>query len=311
MIVGMDIGGTKTAVLVVDQDLTIRSRAVSKTDVSNPANLMDGIVQTINCALQDAAIGPQQLKAVGAGLPGRVQPQTGEIKMAVNLNLFSFPFGERLSSIFGVPVFVENDVRTAALGAYIVQPDHEKIDQLGYLSIGTGISAGLVLKGHIYRGHSGMAGEIGHVSFESEGAVCGCGAYGCLEAVASGPALARDWQLARQVPGRQEVSAKDVYDAADRGDETAVSVIERASRHLARAIQMLIMLYDVEKLVLGGGVTRAGASFFDPVLCALSDIKKESDLAAEMILQNKISLLPAESDAPTWGAVNLALQGLS
>ncbi len=311
MFVGLDIGGTKTAVLVVDQDLTIRSRAVSKTDVSDPTKLMEGVVQTIHYALREARVGPQQLTAIGAGLPGRVNLNSGEIKMAVNLNLVSFPFGEQLSSAFDVPIFVENDVRTAALGAFIAQPDHEKIYQFGYLSVGTGISAGLVLNGQIYRGSNGMAGEIGHVLFEPEGAVCRCGARGCLEAVASGPAIAREWQVAHRPALERAVSARDVYDAADRGEETAVSIIKRASRYLARSIQMLVMLYDVERLVLGGGVTRAGSSFLDPLNCALFHIRKESDLASEMLLASKISVLPADSDAPTWGAVNLALQGLS
>ena len=310
MFVGLDIGGTKTAVLVVDQALNARSRYVARTDVSEPYKLMEGVVAAINCALEIANVAPDQILAIGAGLPGRVFPETGEVAMAVNLNLDLFPFGKVLSSAFGVPVLLENDVRTAALGSFEWQLKQEVIDHMAYLSIGTGISAGLVLNGRLYRGASGMAGEIGHVVFAPKGPLCPCGASGCLEAVASGPAIARDWQDANQVSFNAPVTAKDVYEAADRGEPTALSVVRRTSQFLARAIQLLIMLYDVEKVVLGGGVTGAGPSFLDPVLSALSHIREESSLAQEMLPENKVAMLSSGSDAPTWGAINLALQAI-
>jgi glucokinase len=308
MFVGLDIGGTKTAVLVVNRDLVIKSRYQSKTDTSSADKLVEGIVESIHCALKLAGSTPDQLIAIGAGFPGHVIPETGEVKNAINLNLVSFPFGKVLSSAFGVPVMMENDVRTAALGSFEGQPSQGKIDQLAYLSIGTGISAGLVLNGRLYRGYSGMAGEIGHVVFEPEGRLCRCGARGCLEAVASGPAIAQQWQEAKHMDPGLMVTAKDVYAAADRGEPMAVSVIQQVSKFLARAVQLLIMLYDVEKLVIGGGVSRAGSSFLEPIFSALSHIRTESNLAQEMLLQEKVTLLPPGSDAPAWGAVKLALQ---
>ncbi len=310
MFVGLDIGGTKTAVLVVNQALDVKSRYIVETDVSNPDKLVEGVVAAVNCALEIAKISPEQILAIGAGLPGRVIPETGEVSTAVNLNLDLFPFGEILSSVYGVPVKLENDVRAAALGSFQWLRKQTAIDHMAYLSIGTGISAGLILNGELHRGVSGMAGEIGHTIFEPRGRQCRCGAHGCLEALASGPAMASQWQEAIRFSGKKKVTAKDLYEAADRGDSSAKAVIQRSSHFLARAIQMLIMLYDIEKVVLGGGVTGARASFLNPILSALSQIRAESSLANEMLPESKVTLLPAGSDAPTWGAVNLALQAL-
>jgi predicted NBD/HSP70 family sugar kinase len=251
MFVGLDIGGTKTAVLVVDQDLTFQARHQAQTQTASPALFVEGITAAIEHALHLAGAGPGQLMAIGAGLPGRVIPETGAVQTAVNLNLDAFPFGPVLSAQFDVPVILENDVRTAALGTYDQLCAQENIKQLAYLSIGTGISAGFILHGCLYRGCAGMAGEIGHVS-----------------------------------------------------------VIQKASQFLARAVQLLIMLYDVEQLVLGGGVARAGAAFLDPINAALAHIRAESHLAQEMLPQSKVMLLPPASDAPTWGAVKLAVQAI-
>ena len=306
MLVGLDIGGTKTAVLVVDQELRERSRFETKTDVSSPSNLIRGIISSVNCALDKAEVFPSEILAIGAGLPGRVNPKTGMVNLAVNLNLDSFPFGRLLSTAFNVPVVLENDVRTASLGSFEWLRSQEKINQMAYLSIGTGISAGLVLNGNLYRGASGMAGEIGHVNFEPGGQLCRCGAHGCFETIASGPSIARQWQEARN-SHQGQVTTKDVYEAGSMGDPTASAVIRRVSQFMARAIQLLVMLYDVEKVVLGGGVTKSGSSFLDPILSALAQIRSHSDLAREMLPENKVALLPQDSNAPTWGAVKLAL----
>lgn len=310
MFVGLDIGGTKTAVLVVNQALNVKSRYVMETDVSNPDSLVEGVVAAVNCALEIAKVSQEQILAIGAGMPGRVIPETGEVATAVNLNLDLFPFGEVLSSVYGVQVVLENDVRAAALGSFQWMRRRAKIKHMAYLSIGTGISAGFVLDGKLHRGASGMAGEIGHVIFEPEGTQCRCGAYGCLEAVASGPAIARQWQELNSPSENGLATAKDVYKAADQGEPAAENVIRRTSQFLARAIQMIIMLYDVEKVVLGGGVTGAGASFLTPVLSALAHIRAESSLANEMLPESKVTMLAPGSDAPTWGAINLALQAL-
>jgi predicted NBD/HSP70 family sugar kinase len=127
-----------------------------------------------------------------------------------------------------------------------------------------------------------------------------------LEAVASGSAIAR---LGRElIPEASEpITAEMVYRAASEGHEKSISIIRQVSHYLARAIQLLIMTYDVEKVVLGGGVTRSGPTFLDPILAELARLRSLSSLAAAMLEDEKVALLPADYNAGTWGAITLAL----
>ena len=186
--VGLDVGGTKIEALVVDQLLAVRGKTNLPTDTSSGAAVVESISGTLNQVLFEAQLAPQQVAAIGIGIPGQIQ--AGFVKHAVNLNLESFPLARTLSARFGTPVVLENDVRAAALGAYLYFHDREPIESMAYLGIGTGISAGVVLQGKLHRGSNGMAGEIGHAVVGPNGPRCNCGAYGCLEAVAAGPAIA-------------------------------------------------------------------------------------------------------------------------
>ena len=154
-----------------------------------------------------------------------------------------------------------------------------------------------------------MAGEIGHVIMEPGGYRCGCGMPGCLEAVAAGPAVARlgQQQMASAHDG-EPITTRAVYAAAKRGDASARRIVSQISVYLARAIQLLIMAYDVDKVVLGGGVSRSGEAFLSPILAALAELRSQSDLARAMLSEEKILLLPADYSAGAWGAIMLARQ---
>ena len=305
---GLDIGGTKTAVLVVDEALNVCARTKSATQVSDPQSLVSGIADAIHETLEAAGASPSQLVAIGAGTPGHVEPQTGEVRNAVNLNLDVFPLGPALEGQFGVPVALENDVKVAALGAYEWLQGRKTLSSLAYMSIGTGISAAMVANGRVFRGARGMAGEIGHVVFEPDGPLCVCGMRGCLEAIAAGPAIARLWQDSCPDGGGDEVTAESVYAAAAKGQSQATAVIRRASKVLARAVHLLVNLYDVEMVVLGGGVSGAGSAFMEPILSALSEMRSQSTLIAKMLPPGTVIALPVGHDAATWGAIKLAQQ---
>ncbi len=304
VIVGLDIGGTKTAALVVGENLRPLSQLSRPTDVSEPAKLVASVTVTVREALAKSQADLGQVAGIGVAVPGLVDPARGVVELAVNLNLEAFPLAKALSAELGVPCYLDNDVRTAAVGAYQYVRQQQAIQHLAYLSVGTGIAAGVILGGRLYRGANGMAGEIGHVIFEPDGPRCGCGMPGCLEAVASGTAIAR---LGREVmAGREEnISAATVYDAARQGNEKAQIVVHQVSRHLARAIQLLIMTYDVERVVLGGGVTKAGQFFLDPILAELARLRAQSSLAEAMLAAEKVLMLPADYNAGVWGAIKL------
>lgn len=302
--IGLDIGGTKTATLIVDEAARPIGQAVRPTDVRSPELLVSGTLAVVDLTLQEAGLTRDDLSAAGVGIPGQVNPNDGTVAMAVNLNLRQpYPLRAALEQALGVPVAVENDVRAAAWGAYHWTRDRYPLQSLAYLSIGTGISAGLVLDGRLYRGSHGMAGEIGHIPLDENGPRCACGQYGCLESVAAGPAIAA--QAAALMPDRKPTT-DEVYKLAAAGDPSAERVVARAAGYLGRAIHLLLMAYDVEYVALGGGVTRAGVAFEEPLRRAMAQMRSDSSLTASMMPDEKVVIMPADFSAGVTGAVYLA-----
>ena len=303
--IGLDIGGTKTAALVVDNDRHL-GEVVRPTEVSRPDRLVAGIVDTVDVALAAAGATRRDLTAVGAGVPGQIDPHLGTVRMAVNLNLREpFPLRDALQAALDVPVALENDVRTAAWGAFNWARASSPLNSLAYLSIGTGIAAGLVLDGRLYRGVHGMAGEVGHIPVDPTGPRCVCGSFGCLEAFASGPSIAAYAATILPISGHS-LDAGRVYTLASEGHPAALHVVERTASYLARAVYLLVMTYDVDQVVLGGGVSRAGAAFERPLRAALASLCADSPLAAAMLPEAKIVVVPADFNAGVIGAVYLA-----
>lgn len=309
-LLGVDVGGTNIRAMAVDQYLKVQGYLNTETDTQSNATTVDSIARAIEGVLSQASIDPAEVRGVGMGVPGQVEE--GIVKLAVNLNLDGYPLASALSDRFTWMFELENDVRAAALGAYHLMTQNESIANLAYLSVGTGISAGLILNGALYRGSHGMAGEIGHMTVAPGGPKCTCGSYGCLEAVASGRATA---QMAIQavneekqtiLAGAHPLTSELVHEAALNNDAVAKEIIQISSAYLARAIHWLIMTYDVEKVVLGGGVSHSGQAFLDPIMWQLQEIASQSDLATSMLSANKIALLPEDYDAGCWGAVLLA-----
>jgi glucokinase len=311
LFVGVDVGGSKITAIVADADLAVRGRFTQRTSVGRPDGAADAIVAAIDAALADAEIGRSDVAAVGVGVPGRVDPAAGTVALAVNLGWDELPLGGELESRLGLPVVLENDVRTAAAGL------HRRrvlgaIDDLAFLGIGTGISAGVVLGGRLHRGARGMAGEIGHIVLDPAGPLCACGLRGCFEALAAGPAVARRAAellaagAASRLAGTAVPDAEDVYRAAAEGDPLAVSVAAEVGGYVARAIHELVMAYDVEVVVLGGGVAGAGDAFLDPILRALDRLREASPVARDVLRPGVVHLLPPDADAGAWGAVVLA-----
>jgi glucokinase len=314
LLVGVDVGGTKVAVLVADRQQQVRGQATMPTVLGDPQGTISGIVAAIRQALDSADADASQVACLGLGVPGRVEPATGVVRHAVNLGWHELSLGDRMSSELEIPCVLENDVRVAALGAQLYLGSAAPANMV-YVSVGTGIAAGLVLEGKVYRGAHGMAGEIGHSIIEPDGPRCACGTYGCLEALASGPAIARMGDEAARNSERtllrdySTVTTGAVYEAARAGDPAALEVTRKAGRYLALAIQQLVMAYDVECVVLGGGVSRQGDAFLQPILRELERLRQDSALASEMLRPAMVRLLPPDYDAGTWGAVVLAGRG--
>jgi glucokinase len=319
LVVGADIGGTKTAILVCEPDGTVRARLVAPTAVGNPDRAANAIAALVERALAEADATPADVAALGIGVPGRVDRERGHVTLAVNLDWHDLPLGPRLESLLGIPTVIENDVRAAALGLHRRRL-FGSIDSLAFVAIGTGIASGVVLDGALHRGAHGLAGEIGHVVIEPGGYRCACGNRGCFETVASGPALVRrtvaGWSArgnghtdpAEPDPGDVDglVGAEAVFAAAASGDPVAREVLETAGRAVAWGVHLLALAYDVDRIVIGGGVSHAGEPFMAPVRRELDRYRAVSPLAAEILLPDLVQLLPAGADAGAWGAVTIA-----
>jgi glucokinase len=300
---GIDIGGTKIAVLIVDRDGLVRGRATHATSVGDQATAAPAIAAALDEALATANLQRDELDAIGVGVPGRVDPVAGHVTLAVNLGWTDFDLRGALENELGRPVVIENDARAAALGLHRRRAaTGANGSDLAYLAVGTGIAAGVVLDGKLHRGTRGLAGEIGHAIIDPEGPRCACGQSGCLEAFASGPSIARRATAA----GLHATSAKDVYAAAVAGDATACELVDDVGRRLAWAVHLLVMTYDVDHVVVGGGVSHAGSAFAEPIHRELERLRAVSSQAGELLPAHIVEVLPPEAEPGAWGAVAVA-----
>jgi glucokinase len=300
--IGLDIGATKTLGVLVDEDGRVLEQVREATEPGP-----DGVVRTAErvVAHLSAATDGAPPTSVGLGIPGLVDVERGAVKHAVNLGVDGewVPLRAELEARLGVPVAVENDVNVATLGAVALSG----IRDLVYLSIGTGLAAGLVLDGTLRRGATGAAGEIGHVPIDPLGAVCQCGQRGCLETVASGRALAEAWHPAGSV-GSDEPPAQALFAAASAGDPRAIEVRDRFAAGVADAVRTLCLTVDPATIVLGGGVAHLGAPLVAAVSDALRAQAASSPFLASLDLAARIRVVP--EDYPV-AAIGAALLGRS
>jgi glucokinase len=247
--VGLDIGATTTRAAVIDASGASVALATAPSG-HGPRAVIDVAVRTLERATSSVGRTPPDIALLGVGIPGRVDHRLGTVSYAVNLGIDGevLPVAALLHESTGASIHVENDVNAAALGAHRLLAARGSVTDLAYLSIGTGIAAGLVLDGHLRRGLAGVAGEIGHLPVDSQGPLCVCGQRGCLESIASGAAIAK------RFPTTQISSALALAEAAASGDPEAVAIWREVTDGLARAVQVLVLTTDVNTIVLGGGV---------------------------------------------------------
>ncbi|HUM68638.1 MAG TPA: ROK family protein [Chloroflexota bacterium] len=303
-VIGVDVGGTTITVLVVDAALQPRAQFTGATDKRTPQHTLESIQTAVYQALSRSGFSLNQVSAIGIGIPGRVDPDAGVVHLAVNLNWDDMP---------AVPCFLENDLHLAALG-YYTYFTNQSVQHMAYVSMGTGLAAGLILDGRLYRGAHGMAGEFGHMVVDPEGPRCNCGNHGCLEMYVAGPAIARAGQQAAaagQMPvsiAVEDVTAVDVFQSARQGNPTAQTIINQVGAYMGRGLQALIMAFDIDKIILGGGIARAGDTLYQAILREWQRQARLSPLAAEMLIPEKIVIAPADINAGAWGGVALVRQ---
>ncbi|OIQ80896.1 glucokinase [mine drainage metagenome] len=328
--VGLDIGGTK--VLGVLVDLYARVPEVRHTVRLPTVRGCEGVVASASAVVEAlaaaAGIPVTRLRAVGVGVPGVVDPESGEVSHAVNLGITgTVRLGALLSArLQDAPVRVDNDLNVAALGAARVRAarlalvgvargggrglgggaddpvtNRARSDaDLAYLSLGTGVAAGLLLDGSVRRGARGAAGEIGHVPVVPDGLACPCGQRGCLERYASGAALDVAWPSHSGRP-----SPVELFAAAADGDPAAVAVRDGFAAAVAAAVRLLILTCDVDRVVIGGGVSGVGAPLLRAVREALAEQAARSPFLRSMAMADRVELAPQDVPVAAIGAALL------
>jgi glucokinase len=269
--VAVDIGGTHIRAAVYEEDdpsplahQRIRSHA-------KEPGIYDRLVETIRTVWpKDSPV-----NAIGMAAPGPLDPQAGVILTTPNIPAWQdFPLVQKLSRQFNVPVYLNNDANLAALGEWKFGAGRGHHDVL-YLTVSTGIGGGVIIKDRLLGGHHGLAAELGHVTVLAGGPLCSCGYSGHLEALASGPAIARYVREQLKVGVESELgeipsfNARDVAEAAKRGDALARSAYARAGEYLGIGIASFLHIFDPSIVIIGGGVSQAGPLLFEPTEASL------------------------------------------
>lgn len=293
MRIGLDIGGTKIDAVAVAPTGETVDRVRVPTGFGADA-VVRNTLQVIDSLRARTGAAPT---AVGIGIPGLIDHETGWVRHAVNLGLSEVALGPLVAEHVGLPVQVENDVNVAALGAaQAMQLDGPH----AYLNIGTGLAAGIVVDRRLWRGARGNAGEVGHIPVLADGPVCVCGQRGCLETVASGSALATAW------PGHPGSTTTNVFDSADAGDPAATAVRDRFVAGVASAVRILVVTADVESVVIGGGLATLGERLLLPLRADFDAAARSSPFVASLGLSSRVRLAPLDQPLAALGAAHLA-----
>jgi glucokinase len=284
--VGVDVGGTKIAAAVVSGSETVGA-VEHPTDVSSG----DAVIAGIEAAVREVA---QQPEAVGVGMPSQIEFATGTVVASVNIPLEGVPLREELSRRIGAPVFLDNDANCAALAEAATLG----ASNLVMLTLGTGVGGGVVIDGQIFRGASGLGAELGHVTIQADGPECpgNCPNRGCLEALCSGTALQRDAGM----------SGRDAVARAGEGDEQVLAVFERLGRNLGAGMAAMVNVFEPERLVIGGGLSRAAELFFETARAEAA-----ARALPKLFERVEIGLAQAGADAGVIGAGLLGAQELA
>jgi glucokinase-like ROK family protein len=274
-VAGIDMGATHLSIILADFGAQVID------EIETPFSVADGpekCIQQANGLLADLLkknqLSISQIGALGIGVPGPIASEAGMVYAPPIMPGWSgYPIQSNLEETWGIPVSLNNDAELGALGEWAYGVGRGD-NHLAYIKVGTGIGSGLLMNGQIYRGATGSAGEIGHLTIEENGPLCDCGNYGCLEALAGGKAISRQAREAVQKGKRtllsnmgpiESLSARDVASAARRGDLISQNIIANAGRYLGIAIAGLVNLFNPQTVVIGGGVAQIGDLLLQPI----------------------------------------------
>lgn len=312
--IGVDVGGTKILILLSGEDGAIlESLKIPSKAEEGPQKVMDLIFKSMEEVLRQQSISWEEVDGLGICVAGFYHVPTGRIISSPNMPGWEgISLTEKLGPILRAPLLVENDVNAAAYGEYLFGAGQGRNNILLF-TMGTGIGGGLVVNGSIFRGSAGFAGEIGHLPVLPDGPLCGCGRKGCLEALSSGAAIAREGRklfrenrggiLHEMVKTEEDLEAPHIFKAAQQGDKVSLKIIDRAAFYLGLALAAAVNLLNPDVIIAGGGMSQAGDLILTPMQSYLRQ-------AAVKPAVEKVKIVPAVlgEKAGAWGMLGLLSQ---
>ena len=308
--VGVDVGGTtvKIGIFRTSGDLLLKWEIVTNKK-DGGRNILPDIADSIKSMLSNKGIGLEDIQGIGIGIPGAILNRS-IVNRAVNLGWDVVPVKDQLEQLFDgkINVLVGNDANVAALGE-MWQGGGKGYKDIVMVTLGTGVGGGIIINEQILDGTFGAAGEIGHMPVNpQETRVCGCGKKGHLEQYASATGIANTAKAVvastkenTELKGMDSITAKDVFDAAKRGDKVALEIVDYTAEILGRGLAMVAAVVDPQAFVIGGGVSKAGPILTDAIQ------KYYRDYALHASEDTKFVLATLGNDAGIYGAVRMVL----
>ncbi|MXZ00708.1 ROK family glucokinase [Candidatus Poribacteria bacterium] len=315
-VVGVDMGGTKILSAVVDAEGNILGTAKVSTKADEGTSVViDRIADSIQKAIDKSGVNEVSIEAIGIGAPGPLDPATGVVIFAPNLGWRDVPLKAELEGRTGIPTFVDNDVNVGTLGEHAFGAAQGVQNVVG-IFVGTGIGGGIILNGELFHGASKTAGEIGHIIVKAGGPRCGCGTRGCLEAIASRTAMAKQFRKAIKKKGKKSVLTKltdgdlgvirsgVLVKAIRANDKLTLKVFKKATKYLGIGVGSIVNFLNPDMIVLGGGVVEALDDTF------IDNIRTYAEKYALPNTLNGVQIVPAKlgDNSGILGAAALARQ---
>lgn len=310
---GVDVGGTFIKAGVVDENCSIRHKiSVPTGSEGDFQTVVERIAHTGELAAREAGVEVSQFASAGIGIPGLLNPRTGVVVLAPNLSggWRDVPFLETIQKLLPVPVYVGNDANCAVVGETLAGAAKGN-ENVVMLTLGTGVGGGVITDGKLFVGGKGLGAELGHMVLQMEGAPCGCGLNGCIEAYCSVTALIRqtrramdlDLDSAMHTYAREagQVDGRTAFECSKKGDKAAMFVVENYCRYLANAIGSLVTAFRPDVVLIGGGLSNQKAYLMDK----LNALLPRFVFAADVIGVPPIRRAALGNDAGTIGAAFL------
>lgn len=275
MRIGIDLGGTNIAAGLVDEDMHIVCKSSLPTNSKRPyTDIIKDMGTLVFDLVNKGGVSITDIRQVGIGCPGTVNPETGEVLYSNNLAWDHVPMFEELSKYVKQPLKIDNDANAAGLGEYLAGGAKGKKSCV-LITLGTGLGGGIVIDGKILAGSHHAGAEIGHSVIVAHGVRCTCGQEGCWESYASATALIRmgtekaaekpDSLLAKYYKENGRLTGLTIFQAADAGDEAANEVVDEYIYYIAVGVTSMVNIFEPEAIVIGGGISAQGERLLEPI----------------------------------------------